>query len=88
MDQLRLAVFVTEGLVPTLLHTAKESRQESATHILGKGEIGFPVAGVQIVVKDATDAPRTMAVGYVKIIIRPSLEARVICGVMFVAMSP
>lgn len=63
MDQLRLAVrFGRGGPDPAFRHRT-ERRQEGAPDRLGESEIGFPVAGVQVVVEDAANAPRAALCG-------------------------
>ena len=50
------------------------SRKASA-HVLGEGEVGVPVAGIVVVVEDAADAARLLAVGEEEILVAPVLVA-------------
>jgi hypothetical protein len=56
MDQLRLAVGLGPGLGAAAFDQRQEGGQEGRADGLGEGEIGLPVAGVQVVVEDAADA--------------------------------
>ena len=58
MDQLRVLVCLGPVLRHAGLGQRQKGRQEGRADRLGKGEIGLPVAAIQVIVKDATDAPR------------------------------
>jgi NAD(P)-dependent dehydrogenase (short-subunit alcohol dehydrogenase family) len=78
MDQLGVLVASVQAS-RHFLDQRHEGRQEGAADVLGEGEIGLPVAGVEIVIEDAADAARA-PVRDVEILVRPGLEARVVGG--------
>src|SRR5438094_383836 len=47
---------------------------KGAADFLGEGEIGVPIAAVEIVVEDAADAAHLLAVLQVEILVAPRLE--------------
>src|SRR5262249_31675182 len=57
-DELMAALLLAPGAVLTRGHDRRVSGEEGAADIPGEGEIALPVAGIQIVVKDAADAAR------------------------------
>ena len=63
----------------------QEGFEEGPAHGLGKGEVGPPVAGAEVVVEDAADAARLAPVADQEIVVGPCLEAWIIGGVVRVA---
>jgi len=62
-DQLR----VTLRVGPLVIHAAAGDfgihRLKRPPDILGEGEVGFPVAGIEVVVENAADAARLTLIG-------------------------
>src|SRR5262245_47927969 len=48
--------------------------EEGTTDVLGEGEVGIPVAGIEPVVEDAADAAHLLAVLEIEILVAPGLE--------------
>ena len=79
-------LLVALRIAPLLLEIAPDDLRvdaaEGAPDILRKGERGFPAAGRrlgrEVVVEDAADAARLLAVRQIKILVAPRLEARVV----------
>jgi hypothetical protein len=59
-----------------------EKRQ---AHVAGEGEVGLPVAAVQIVEEDTADAARLAPVLDEEVLVAPGLEARMVVRVVAVA---
>ena len=59
--------------------------EEGFADILCEGEVGFPVAAVVVVIKDAAGAARFFAVGQVEIFVAPFFEFRIVARVVTVA---
>ena len=51
----------------------------------GESEIGFEIAGVDVVVEYAPDAARLVAMREVEVFVAPFLEARIVAGIAAVA---
>src|SRR6185437_14066436 len=78
LDQLRLAVVLAPRLVHPPTHDLRIDAEESLADRPREGEVGGVVAAVQMVVEDAADAARLIAVGQVEIVVAPRLETPVI----------
>src|SRR5436190_5139129 len=70
-------LFFTVGRVPRRVEIAPDEfgidLQKGAADILGKGEVGIPVAGIVPVVEDSADAARLLAMWKIKVFVAPSL---------------
>src|SRR5216683_2545317 len=77
------------GFRPRLVHVPAHQlgidREEGLADVAGEGEVAGEVAAVEIVVKDAADAARLAAVGQMKVLVAPLLEARIVGGVLAIA---
>ena len=81
-DQLAPALLRRPGRVHVAADDARIDFEEGGADVAGEGEVGVPVAGVEIVVEDAADAARLVAVLEEEILVAPFLEARVVGGVV------
>ena len=61
LAQLVMPIFETPTLVHARTNDLCISGVKLSAHILGKGKVGIPVIGVQIVIEDATNAARLVA---------------------------
>ena len=66
-------------------HQRRVDRDEGLADRAGEGEVGLEVAAVVIVVEDAADAARLVAVLQEEILVAPFLEAGIVGGVGGVA---
>src|SRR3546814_14977448 len=87
-DKLVAALLLRPGLRHVAAHQRGIDRQEGAADVLGEGEVGLPVAALEVVVDDAADAARLAAVGAEEVFVAPLLEARQVVGVVAVAGGP
>ena len=86
--ELVLALRLGPGLRHAAAHDRRIDIEEGPADILGEGEIGLPVAAVEIVVEDAADTARFVSVGEVEVAIAPRLEARIVGRIVTLAGSP
>src|SRR5688572_4371807 len=84
-DQLAAALLVGPVAAHVAAHDLGIDRQERLADCAGEAEILVPVAGVEIVVEDAAEAARLLAVRQVEILVAPLLVARIVAGVGVVA---
>src|SRR3954453_286794 len=70
-------LFFTVGRAPRRVEIAPDdfgiNLQKGAADILGKGEVGIPVAGIVPVVEDSADAARLFAMWKIEVFVAPSL---------------
>ena len=85
VDELRFAVGIRPCCRQPAFRHGPEGGQEGRANGFGKGEIGLPIAGVQIIIKDAADTARPAAMGDEEVFVSPSLEAVVIGRIMGIA---
>ena len=85
MHQLRLAVGRCPRRRQPRFDQRHEGRQKGVADSAGKGEIGLPIAGVQIVIEDPANPARPVAVRDEEVFIGPCLEFPVIIRGMGIA---
>src|SRR5690606_10355694 len=85
LDQLAPALLVGPRRRHAPANDAREDVEEGEPNVAGEGEIGRPVAAVQIVVEDAADPARLVAVLEMEILVAPRLVARVVGRVVDIA---
>ena len=66
-------------------HQLGEDVQERLSHVAGKGEIPFGVAGEMVVEKDAAGPARLAAVRQIEVAVAPGLELRIVLRIVAVA---
>src|SRR3546814_15645406 len=83
-NQLVASLRLGPAIVHVPLDEARVDVEECLSDVAGEGEVGLEAA-VEIVVEDAADAARLVAVLQEEILVAPRLEARVVVGVMGIA---
>src|SRR5262249_46351976 len=73
-DELLLALGVAPGLGEIAAHQPWIDVAERAPDRLREGEVGVPVAAVEVIVEDAADAAHLLAMLQEEIVVAPALE--------------
>ena len=84
-DELVVAVRLGPGAAHAAAHDGRVGVQEGKAHVPGEGKVLGGAFAVQVVVEDAAEAARFVAVREVEVAVAPRLEFRVVAGVVPVA---